>query len=167
MLTVDPAELMRRLDVLPAAAALRAALPGYDGAVYLVGGAVRDLARGETPRELDLLVEGDPVALATALPGAGPDTLRAHPRFGTATVNSDGLAFDIARARTESYARPGALPSVAPADAATDLQRRDFTVNAIALALTGAHHGSLLAAPGALADLQAGTLRSLHSGELS
>jgi tRNA nucleotidyltransferase (CCA-adding enzyme) len=163
MLTVDPAELMRRLDTLPAAALLRAALTGYDGDVYLVGGAVRDLARGEMPRELDLLVEGDPVSLAAVLSGAGPDTVRAHPRFATASVISDGFAFDVARARTESYDRPGALPSVAPADAATDLRRRDFTVNAIALALTGPRAGSLLTAPGALADLQAKTLRVLHA----
>ena len=47
--TVDPAELMRRLDALPAAATLRAAVARYAGDVYLVGGAVRDLARGEAP----------------------------------------------------------------------------------------------------------------------
>jgi tRNA nucleotidyltransferase (CCA-adding enzyme) len=162
MLTADPAELRRRLDALPAAPPLRCVLAGYEGDVYLVGGAVRDLARGEVPRELDLLVEADPACLAGALAEAGPEAVRAHPRFGTATVTAGGFDYDVVRARTEHYDRPGALPSVSPADAETDLQRRDFTVNAIALALTGTRSGSLLAAAGALDDLRSETLRILH-----
>jgi len=162
MLTVDPAELLRRMIALPAATPLRAALAREERDVYLVGGAVRDLARGEAPGELDLLVEHDPARLATALAGERPHALRSHPRFGTATVIRDGLAYDVARARTETYGRPGALPSVAPTDVATDLQRRDFTVNAIALALSGPRRGLLLAAEGALTDLESEALRILH-----
>ena len=181
MVTVDPTELRRRLDALPAAAPLQRVLAGCGGAVYLVGGAVRDLACGEVPRELDLLVEDDPASLAKALagagpepgaapepgalpePGAAPEAVRAHPRFGTATVSAGGFTYDVARARTEHYERPGALPSVSPADAETDLRRRDFTINAIALALSPSRIGSLLAAPGALDDLRSQTLRILHS----
>ncbi len=162
MLTVDPAELLQRMIALPAAAPLRAALAGEERDVYLVGGAVRDLARGEAPGELDLLVLQDPAALAMALAGDGPHTLRSHPRFGTATVIRDGFAYDVARARTETYDRPGALPSVAPADVATDLRRRDFTVNAIALALKQTRGGQLLAVAGGLDDLESETLRILH-----
>ena len=113
----------------------------YAGDVYLVGGAVRDLARGEAPSELDLLVEEDPAGLAALLAGDSPDAMRAHPRFGTATVTRDGFAYDVAQARTETYERPGALPSVSPADVATDLRRRDFTVNAIALGLGRTERG--------------------------
>jgi tRNA nucleotidyltransferase (CCA-adding enzyme) len=125
--------------------------------VYLVGGAVRDLLLGGQPYDLDLVVEGDAGALAMIL---GP--ARIHDRFGTSTVRLDGFAYDIARARTETYAQPGALPDVAPAPLRDDLLRRDFTVNAIAIALTGRQPGAIEAAPAALEDLDARQLRILH-----
>jgi tRNA nucleotidyltransferase (CCA-adding enzyme) len=157
MLKFAPEETWARIRALPAAQPLFARLP--DGAqVHLVGGAVRDLLLGGTPFDLDLVVEGDATALAASLGG----TLKLHDRFGTSTVVLDGFAYDIARARRETYARPGALPDVEPAALAEDLHRRDFTVNAIAIALGGGHRGELSAAPLALEDLEARRLRVLH-----
>jgi len=141
---------------LPAAAPLLALAPGYP--VHLVGGSVRDLLRGRPPRELDLAVEGDALAVARALGGR----ITVHDRFGTCTVLRDGERYDIARTRRERYPRPGALPEVEPAELAEDLRRRDFTVNAIALSLAGTAPGRLHAAPGALEDLERGLLRVLH-----
>lgn len=148
--------LLVRLGELPGGALLLAvATP----ATYLVGGAVRDMLLGRPPRELDVVVEGDAASLATAL-GATPVE---HRRFGTALVElSDGARIDVAGARRERYAAPGALPEVEPAPLAKDLLRRDFTVNAIALALAGARRGELEAAPKALEDLRGGLLRVLH-----
>ncbi len=125
--------------------------------VYLVGGAVRDLILGQTPTDVDLAVDGDAAAVARALAGPVAPT-----RFGTITVSIDGLRVDLARTRRESYAHPGALPDVAPATIDIDLARRDFTVNAIALGLAGSRKGELLAADGALADLDARRLAVLH-----
>ncbi|HST56388.1 MAG TPA: hypothetical protein VLJ42_10935 [Solirubrobacteraceae bacterium] len=125
--------------------------------VYLVGGAVRDLLLEGIPRELDVVVEGDAQALAATL---GTPVL--HARFGTATVDLDGVRIDFASARREQYQEPGALPTVQPAGLAEDLQRRDFTVNAIAVALGGARRGELQAVDDALEDLRAGRLRVLH-----
>ena len=88
--------------------------------------------------------------------------LQVHDRFGTSTVRLDGFTYDIARTRRETYAQPGALPDVEPAPLAEDLQRRDFTVNAIALALAGDSAGELGAVPAALEDLDARRLRVLH-----
>jgi tRNA nucleotidyltransferase (CCA-adding enzyme) len=85
---------------------------------------------------------------------------RVHDRFGTATAIAAGTAVDLAATRAESYERPGALPTVRPAGIDDDLARRDFTVNAMALPLTGEprlidpHHG--------LDDLRAGAVRILH-----
>jgi tRNA nucleotidyltransferase (CCA-adding enzyme) len=114
---------------------------------------------GVRPVDLDLMVVGPVAALATAL---GGEQLRRHERFSTATIELEGSRCDIARARREVYPAPGALPEVQPASAAEDLLRRDFTVNAIALALTGPGRGELLAAPDALPDLDARLLRVLH-----
>jgi tRNA nucleotidyltransferase (CCA-adding enzyme) len=152
-----PGELLARLGALPAARPLLEHLPDEPG-LYVVGGAVRDLLLDREPRELDLVVEGDAAAVAARLGGA----LRAHDRFGTVTVTLDGRSYDIAAARTETYARPGALPDVVPGSLDDDLWRRDFTVNAGAVALAGPRRGELRAVPEMLADLEAGVLRVLH-----
>ncbi len=127
--------------------------------VYLVGGAVRDLLLGRGRADIDLVVEGDAAALAARL---GAETV-AHERFATAKVELDGHEVDIASARTETYPRPGALPEVTAAAAIeADLGRRDFTINAMAIPLTG--EPQLIDPHDGRADLEAGLLRVLHRG---
>jgi tRNA nucleotidyltransferase (CCA-adding enzyme) len=146
-----PVDLLERLDRPPAVAAL----DGED-AVYVVGGAVRDLLLGRVPHELDFVVEGDAVAVARRTGGR----VIPHERFGTATVSLPGATFDLASARRERYERPGALPEVElGASLREDLERRDFTVNAIARPLAD---GELVWHPGAREDLGARRLRVLH-----
>jgi tRNA nucleotidyltransferase (CCA-adding enzyme) len=159
-LTVEippPSELLDRVRALPAGAPLLERLPA-EPPVYLVGGAVRDLLLKRQPLELDLVVEGDPERVTALLGG----TRRVHDRFKTSSVMHDGFRYDLAQARTETYPRPGALPEVKPAGLAEDLGRRDFTVNAMALALVGERMGELTLVPNALEDLEAGLLRVLH-----
>ena len=125
--------------------------------VYLVGGAVRDLLLGRGRADIDIVVEGDAAALASRL-GAG---VVSHERFATAKVSLDGHEIDIATARIESYPRPGALPVVEPAARIEpDLARRDFTINAMAVALHA--EADLIDPHGGRADLAAGLLRVLH-----
>jgi tRNA nucleotidyltransferase (CCA-adding enzyme) len=105
---------------------------------YLVGGTVRDLLLGRPPRfDVDLAVVGDADAFAQALAERLGGRVTTHGRFGTATVHyGDGAHVDVATARTETYAAPAALPDVAPASSIEDdLARRDFTINAMAIAL--------------------------------
>lgn len=141
----------------PELAAISAAAPDP---VYLVGGAVRDLLLGRGRADIDLVVEGDPAALAAAL---GAEPLAAHPRFGTLKVDLGGAELDIAAARRETYAEPGALPSVElGAPIRTDLARRDFTVNAMAVPL--AEPRELVDPYDGQADLERGVLRVIHEG---
>lgn len=127
-----------------------------EDSVYVVGGAVRDLLLGREPHELDFVVEGDALEVARRTGGR----VTSHERFGTATVTLDGITFDLAGARRERYPRPGALPEVElGASLREDLERRDFTVNAIALHLADRE---LVWLPGAHEDLQARRLRVLH-----
>ncbi|MDO8615761.1 MAG: hypothetical protein Q7T33_08515 [Dehalococcoidia bacterium] len=128
-------------------------------ALYLVGGPVRDLLLGLPSLDADIAVEGDLAALLAGLPGLR--TVR-HARFLTATVRGDGFTLDLATARSETYQRPGALPTVTPAAIRKDLLRRDFTINAMALALTGEHRGELTDPSGGERDLNARRLRVLH-----
>ena len=154
-----PAEnvLLTRLGALPAAQPLLARLDETDG-VYLVGGAVRDLLLGGEPLDLDLVIDGDPEPVAGLL----GTPAKIHDRFETRTVMLDGYSYDLARARRETYSRPGALPTVSPAGIAEDLLRRDFTANALALGLSGTARGRLLEAPHGREDVEARRLRVLH-----
>ncbi|HET9740327.1 MAG TPA: hypothetical protein VFP78_19605, partial [Solirubrobacteraceae bacterium] len=149
--------MLERLGSPPAVAAL----DGED-AVYVVGGAVRDLLLDRRPHELDFVVEGDALAVARRAAERAGGRVTVHERFGTATVTAPETTFDLAGARRERYPRPGALPEVElGATLREDLERRDFTVNAIALHLAD---GELVWLPGAEEDLRAGRLRVLHEG---
>ncbi len=153
-------DLLERLGRPPAVAAL----DGED-AVYVVGGAVRDLLLGRRPHELDFVVEGDAVAVARRAAERIGGRVTAHERFGTATVAAPEATLDLAAARRERYPAPGALPEVElGATLREDLERRDFTVNAIALHLAD---GELIAVPGAEEDLAARRLRVLHEGSFA
>jgi tRNA nucleotidyltransferase (CCA-adding enzyme) len=142
-------------DAYPELAAVREASPAV---AYLVGGAVRDLLLDRGRADIDLVVVGDAAALAARL-GAEPVE---HERFATAKVRLDEHEVDVATARAERYPHPGALPEVEPAgEIETDLARRDFTINAMALPLQGT--AELIDPFGGLADLEAGLLRVLHA----
>ncbi|HEU4657437.1 MAG TPA: hypothetical protein VFR97_07930 [Capillimicrobium sp.] len=148
--------VLDRLAHVPGLARLRAHARERGGGLWLVGGAVRDAALGAPVRDLDVAVEGDAVQVAQAL----GEVLEEHDRFVTAEALVDGTKVNFAATRTETYAHPGALPDVrlgATIDA--DLRRRDFTVNAIAVALDD---GREVAFPGAREDLDARRLRVLH-----
>jgi tRNA nucleotidyltransferase (CCA-adding enzyme) len=130
--------------------------------IYLVGGAVRDLALGLSSFDLDLAVEGDAIELAKAI-AATPEDVTVHHRFNTARVKWGGHHIDLARSREETYARPGALPTVRPGTIEHDLLRRDFTINAMALSLNADDWGRVVDLYGGLDDLRRRAIRVLHS----
>ena len=154
--------------------------------VVIVGGFVRDLLmqRSVGDYDLDLVVEGDGLAFSLALQKEIGGERREHVSFLTSKLFSPfrperGSApylseVDIATARSEEYARPGALPVVRPTTVESDLWRRDFSSNALGLPLVayrdllvGAISASDLAQRvidpcGGLADIRGSTLRILH-----
>ncbi|MEE4274808.1 MAG: CBS domain-containing protein [Thermoleophilia bacterium] len=141
------------------------ALAGDVRGVYLVGGAVRDLLLGERSFDIDLAVEGDGIAFAEALAARLHGHVRAHRKFGTAVVVTSRRAphVDVASTRSESYEYPAALPKVEHAGIRSDLARRDFTINAMAVALQPDLFGALLDPFGGLSDLQAERIVVLHN----
>ena len=155
-------DLRARLTALPGMDELLPALTAVDVPCHLVGGAVRDLLRGEGSVDLDVAVEGDAVALARTLADRLGGAAVAHDRFETATVRADRLQVDLARTRREVYPRPGQLPEVEPAPLTEDLLRRDFTVNAMAIGLSGEDLGTLHDPAAGRRDLDAGLIRILH-----
>ena len=130
--------------------------------LYLVGGVVRDLLLERENFDLDLVVEEDAIALARELVEARQCKLVTHQRFGTAKLTWDGGSADLATARSETYAKACALPTVNPSTIRDDLLRRDFTINAMAVALTPDLYGQLLDLYGGLSDLDGKLVRVLH-----
>lgn len=131
---------------------------------YLVGGPVRDLLLGEPVRDVDILLSDRLEEVARASADRLDGKLRIHDAFLTATIQGAGFRIDLSRARCETYARPGALPEVAPAAVEQDLARRDFSVNAIAFPLHPTAGESLVDPMNGLVDLERRRLRVLHEG---
>ena len=130
--------------------------------LYAVGGSVRDPLLGRKVGDIDLAVVGDAQLLAeTFARRIDAGQVIVYARFGTALVKTDYRSFEFATARKESYAPESRKPvEVTPVPIELDLQRRDFTVNAIALALSGSRRGEILDFFDGLRDLREKTLRT-------
>jgi len=135
--------------------------------VYLVGGVVRDLLLGYPNFDLDLVVEGDAVKLAQQVAETSQAKLLAHHRFGTAKLGYENFTLDLATARKETYAKPGALPAVTPGTLKDDLVRRDFSINAMAISLAANDYGELVDPYQGKNDLERCLIRILHPESFS
>jgi tRNA nucleotidyltransferase (CCA-adding enzyme) len=136
--------------------------------LYVVGGFVRDLLLGTPTLDLDLVVEGDAIALAKRLRKKAGGRVTSHARFGTAKLILDEQTFpipylDFVTARTEFYEHPTALPQVERSSIKQDLHRRDFTINTLAISFDPDRYGELLDFYGGEQDLKRGLIRVLHS----
>jgi tRNA nucleotidyltransferase (CCA-adding enzyme) len=158
---------------------VRAEAERLDLPLYMVGGSVRDLLLGRPIKDIDFTVEGDAAKLAEAILRKYAGKVVFHSRFGTATWTLDDTTFrrlnvpllgaaafppflDLISARAETYAKPGALPTVKRSTIDDDLRRRDFTINAMALRLDGRYYGQLHDPLGGQADLEHGMIKALH-----
>ena len=144
---------------------------------YLVGGLVRDVLLGIRSFDIDIMIEGDAIEFATRLyanwetyfpdlPAPKKPTVFRH--YGTAKLRfaqpllGELKSFDFSSAREERYPIAGGKPEICFADLRADLQRRDFSINALAICLVGAERGSLIDFFGGEQDLQAKQIRVLH-----
>ncbi|MGH8103078.1 MAG: CCA tRNA nucleotidyltransferase [bacterium] len=131
--------------------------------VYLVGGPVRDLLLGAPTSDWDVVIEGSGLDFARAVADEFGAMIQEFPQFQTAKLFfKDGASLDVATSREEIYARPGALPKVKAADLQADLFRRDFTMNALAVALNPGEFGALADFFGGYRDLVGKRIRVLH-----
>jgi len=127
---------------------------------YLVGGFVRDLLLGVKNLDLDIVIEGDGIKFAEIFADSLGVKVTVHRQFGTATVFiSPSLKIDFSGARKEFYPKPAHLPVVEPGSLKDDLRRRDFTINAMAIGLSGSE---LVDYFGGRRDLRDKIIRVLH-----
>ncbi len=131
--------------------------------LYMVGGTVRDILLGKKVVDIDLMVEGNALVFAETIKKHLNLEVKLHKPFFTAKIYGSNFVFDLASARTESYKYPASLPEVNLSPLRNDLMRRDFTINALAVKLTGEKRYRIVDFFGGLRDLKNKIIRVLHS----
>lgn len=131
-------------------------------ACYAVGGYVRDLYLDRPSTDIDVVVVGSGIKVAEALAsklGRGAH-LSVFKNFGTAQVKYHNLEVEFVGARKESYQRDSRKPIVEDGTLEDDQNRRDFTINALAVCLNAQHYGELIDPFGGIEDLKHGVIRT-------
>jgi poly(A) polymerase len=128
---------------------------------YIVGGYVRDLFLNRTSKDIDVVVVGDGIALAKAFAHTQPKSDFAFfKNFGTAMVKTADWEVEFVGARKESYSKDSRKPDVEPGTLTDDQNRRDFTINALAISLQLHNFGELVDPFDGIADLNKKCIRT-------
>lgn len=130
--------------------------------VYVVGGYVRDIFLERPSNDIDFVTVGSGIELATAVARSlGPRTpLAVFANYGTAQIRHRGLELEFVGARRESYQRDSRNPIVEDGTLTDDQNRRDFTINAMAICLNSDRFGELVDPFDGLADLAKNQIRT-------
>ena len=158
--TVDPARLDGMVQE-PLFAAVAAEAAARDIATFAIGGYVRDRLIGRPCKDVDFVVEGDGIAFAQAVAKrlkAGE--VHVFKNFGTAMFMHEDEQVEFVGARKESYRRDSRKPAVEPGTIQDDQERRDFTINALAVSMNAGSLGALVDPFGGILDLDRGLIRT-------
>ncbi len=129
--------------------------------LYIVGGYVRDLLLKRTVKDIDVMAAGDGISVAKAFAEKMQvKNVVVYQKFGTAMVKLEDRTIEFVGARKEKYHERSRKPSVQPATVRDDLSRRDFTINAIAVAMHPSEYGTLLDPLKGRADLKKKLIRT-------
>ena len=141
--------------------AVSTAASGLGGRAFAIGGFVRDLLLERPCKDIDFVTEGSGIELARATAARlGVKQVSVYKNFGTAAFRFGGYELEFVGARKESYDRGSRKPVVENGTLEDDHNRRDFTINALALSLNEPDFGDLVDPFGGIADLHRGILRT-------
>ena len=129
---------------------------------YAVGGVVRDLVLGRKSKDIDIVVVGSGIAFANAVAKAISPHIEVSvfKNFGTARFRYADTEVEFVGARKESYRANSRKPIVEDGSLQDDLNRRDFTVNALAIPLNGPNKGEIIDCFGGMKDMEAKLIRT-------
>lgn len=130
---------------------------------YVIGGYVRDfLLERDTAKDIDVVAVGSGIALARKVASLMPDTpkVQVFKTYGTAMIKTKDIEVEFVGARKESYSEDSRNPVVASGSLEDDQNRRDFTINAMAISLNKANYGALLDPFQGISDLERGIIRT-------
>jgi poly(A) polymerase len=129
---------------------------------YLIGGFVRDKILGRETKDMDIVCVGDGIELAAKV----AEKFKPRPEvnffknFGTAQIKTDGLDIEFVGARKESYHFDSRKPAVSTGTLEDDQDRRDFTINAMAISLNRSDFGELVDPFNGIKDLESGNIQT-------
>lgn len=129
---------------------------------YVVGGYVRDRLLGRSTKDIDIVCVGDGIRLAETLASKlyPAPKIVVYRRFGTAMLRYEGIEIEFVGARKESYQMDSRKPDVEAGTLEDDQNRRDFTINALAVSLNEADFGQILDPFGGLAHLESKLIKT-------
>jgi len=129
---------------------------------YAVGGFVRDRILNRATKDIDIVCLGDGLELATAFANQfkPKPPVSLFKTFGTAQVKMEAIEIEFVGARKESYSKDSRKPQVSPGSIEDDQNRRDFTINALAVELSENNFGTIIDPFGGLQDLENKILRT-------
>jgi tRNA nucleotidyltransferase/poly(A) polymerase len=132
-----------------------------DVEVYAIGGMVRDILLKRPNKDFDFVTNGDGIALAQAVANKlGVNRINVFKNFGTAHFKFADFDLEFVGARKESYSQESRKPYVAPGSLTDDQNRRDFTINAMAISLQENSFGELIDPFNGVQDLYSKTIRT-------
>lgn len=135
---------------------------------YVVGGFVRDRLLGRSSIDLDIVCIGSGIELASAVQKSysPKPPLSVFKRFGTAMIKHPDMEIEFVGARKESYRADSRKPTVEDGSLTDDQNRRDFTINAMAVQINEDNFGQLIDPFNGINDLKSGIIRTpLESGK--
>ena len=123
---------------------------------YVIGGYVRDIFLNRPSKDIDIVVIGNGIEMAERVAEKlkKKATLSVFKNFGTAQIKTKDLEIEFVGARKESYQRDSRKPTVENGTLADDQNRRDFTINALAICLNKARFGELIDPFNGMSDLE-------------
>lgn len=128
---------------------------------YVIGGYVRDCLLNRPTKDIDIVSTGKGIELAQSVATRlGGSKISIFKRFGTAMINHNDLEVEFVGARKESYTKNSRKPAVEDGSIKDDQDRRDFTINAMAISLNANTWGQLVDPFNGVEDLQKGILRT-------
>lgn len=135
--------------------------------VFVIGGYVRDLLLQRPSKDIDIVVEGSGIALAEELGKQLRSKVSIFKNFGTAMLRHGDIELEFVGARKESYRANSRKPIVEDGTLEEDQERRDFTINALALSLNKENYGELIDPFGGVKDLNEGIIRTPLSPDVT